>query len=92
MTSIITSDSKAPVKTVKRVQFGILAPEEIRRMSVTEGGVKYPEVRSPLCLLFSLRDLNEIFLLLSVELCDQTQQCPMLPMQWRGVIFKYELS
>ena len=44
MTSIITSDSKAPVKTVKRVQFGILAPEEIRRMSVTEGGVKYPEV------------------------------------------------
>ena len=52
MTSIITSDSKAPVKTVKRVQFGILAPEEIRRMSVTEGGVKYPEVRSPLLSLF----------------------------------------
>ena len=44
MTSIITSDSKAPVKTVKRVQFGILSPEEIRRMSVTEGGIKYPEV------------------------------------------------
>ena len=62
MTSIITSDSKAPVKTVKRVQFGILAPEEIRRMSVTEGGVKYPEVRTP--LLFSLQDLFELFLLL----------------------------
>ena len=44
MASIITSDSKAPVKIVKRVQFGILSPEEIRRMSVTEGGVKYPEV------------------------------------------------
>ena len=44
MASIITSDSKAPVKNVKRVQFGILSPEEIRRMSVTEGGVKYPEV------------------------------------------------
>ena len=44
MTSIITSDSKAPVKMVKRVQFGILSPEEIRRMSVTEGGIKYPEV------------------------------------------------
>ena len=46
MTSIITSDSKAPVKMVKRVQFGILSPEEIRRMSVTEGGIKYPEVRT----------------------------------------------
>ena len=44
MSSIITSDSKAPVKQVKRVQFGILSPEEIRRMSVTEGGIKYPEV------------------------------------------------
>ena len=44
MTSIITNDSKAPVKQVKRVQFGILSPEEIRRMSVTEGGIKYPEV------------------------------------------------
>merc|ERR1719470_351271 len=42
--SIITGDSKAPVKKVKRVQFGILGPEEIRRMSVTEGGIKYPEV------------------------------------------------
>jgi len=42
--SIITGDSKAPVKKVKRVQFGILGPEEIRRMSVTEGGIKFPEV------------------------------------------------
>ena len=31
-------------QTVKRVQFGILSPDEIRRMSVTEGGIKYPEV------------------------------------------------
>jgi len=44
MSAIITGDSKAPVKKVKRVQFGILGPEEIRRMSVTEGGIKYPEV------------------------------------------------
>ncbi|XP_059613251.1 DNA-directed RNA polymerase II subunit RPB1 [Phlebotomus argentipes] len=36
-------DSKAPVRTVKRVQFGILAPDEIRRMSCTEGGVQFPE-------------------------------------------------
>ncbi|RZF37892.1 hypothetical protein LSTR_LSTR009992 [Laodelphax striatellus] len=39
----ITSDSKAPLRTVKRVQFGILSPDEIRRMSVTEGGICYPE-------------------------------------------------
>ncbi|KAK6617038.1 hypothetical protein RUM43_014824 [Polyplax serrata] len=38
-----TSDSKAPLRSVKRVQFGILSPDEIRRMSVTEGGIKYPE-------------------------------------------------
>uniref|UniRef100_A0A1B0DNY2 DNA-directed RNA polymerase subunit n=1 Tax=Phlebotomus papatasi TaxID=29031 RepID=A0A1B0DNY2_PHLPP len=38
-----SGDSKAPVRTVKRVQFGILAPDEIRRMSCTEGGVQFPE-------------------------------------------------
>lgn len=44
MAAINTSDSKAPLKEVKRIQFGILSPEEIRRMSVTEGGIKFPEV------------------------------------------------
>ncbi|EFN79616.1 DNA-directed RNA polymerase II subunit RPB1 [Harpegnathos saltator] len=38
-----TSDSKAPLRTVKRVQFGILSPDEIRRMSVTDGGIRFPE-------------------------------------------------
>ncbi|KAK3924047.1 DNA-directed RNA polymerase II subunit RPB1 [Frankliniella fusca] len=38
-----TNDSKAPLRYVKRVQFGILSPDEIRRMSVTEGGIKYAE-------------------------------------------------
>ncbi|XP_066139223.1 DNA-directed RNA polymerase II subunit RPB1 [Euwallacea fornicatus] len=38
-----TGDSKAPLRTVKKVQFGILSPDEIRRMSVTEGGIRYPE-------------------------------------------------
>jgi hypothetical protein len=42
MSAINTNDSKAPVRKVKSVQFGILGPEEIRRMSVTEGGVRYP--------------------------------------------------
>ena len=37
-------DSKAHGKKVKRVQFGILDPEEIRTMSVSEGAIKYPEV------------------------------------------------
>jgi len=37
------ADSSAPYREVKRVQFGILSPDEIRRMSVTDDGVKYPE-------------------------------------------------
>ncbi|XP_026676593.1 DNA-directed RNA polymerase II subunit RPB1, partial [Diaphorina citri] len=37
------ADSKAPLRCVKKVQFGILSPDEIRRMSVTEGGIKFPE-------------------------------------------------
>ncbi|KPM07567.1 hypothetical protein QR98_0060640 [Sarcoptes scabiei] len=44
MSNIVTSDSKAPVRDVRRVQFGILSPDEIRRMSVTEGGIQYAEV------------------------------------------------
>ncbi|XP_061171699.1 DNA-directed RNA polymerase II subunit RPB1-like [Saccostrea echinata] len=39
-----TADSNAPLRDVKRVQFGILSPDEIRRMSVTDGGIKYSEV------------------------------------------------
>ncbi|KAJ8311231.1 hypothetical protein KUTeg_011217 [Tegillarca granosa] len=38
-----TGDSNAPLRDVKRIQFGILSPDEIRRMSVTEGGIKYSE-------------------------------------------------
>ncbi len=44
MANVNTGDSKAPVRTVRRIQFGILSPEEIRRMSVTEGGIRFPEV------------------------------------------------
>ena len=43
MAGINTGDSKAPLRTVKKVQFGIISPEEIRRMSVTEGGIRYSE-------------------------------------------------
>jgi hypothetical protein len=55
--SINTSDSKAPVRQVKRVQFGILGPEEIRRMSVTEGGIRYCTVVS---VRNDLRLCNEV--------------------------------
>lgn len=44
MSNIVTSDSKAPVREVRRVQFGIFSPDEIRRMSVTDGGIQYAEI------------------------------------------------
>ncbi|XP_003740810.1 DNA-directed RNA polymerase II subunit RPB1 [Galendromus occidentalis] len=44
MSQIITSDSKAILREVREVQFGILDPDEIRRMSVTEGGIRYAEI------------------------------------------------
>ncbi|XP_071451933.1 DNA-directed RNA polymerase II subunit RPB1 [Hetaerina americana] len=39
----LCTDSKATIRTVKRVQFGIISPDEIRRMSVTDGGVRFSE-------------------------------------------------
>lgn len=42
----VISDSSAPYREVRRVQFGILSPDEIRRMSVTtDGGIQYPETK-----------------------------------------------
>ncbi|XP_016312401.1 LOW QUALITY PROTEIN: DNA-directed RNA polymerase II subunit RPB1-like [Sinocyclocheilus anshuiensis] len=38
-----SSDSACPLRLIKRVQFGVLSPDELKRMSVTEGGIKYPE-------------------------------------------------
>uniref|UniRef100_A0A452UNA9 DNA-directed RNA polymerase subunit n=1 Tax=Ursus maritimus TaxID=29073 RepID=A0A452UNA9_URSMA len=38
-----SGDSACPLRTIKRVQFGVLSPDELKRMSVTEGGIKYPE-------------------------------------------------
>ncbi|XP_070538293.1 DNA-directed RNA polymerase II subunit RPB1-like [Ptychodera flava] len=45
MAANFCNDSKAPLLDVKRVQFGILSPDEIKRMSVTEGGIKYSETQ-----------------------------------------------
>ncbi|KAK6195965.1 hypothetical protein SNE40_001281 [Patella caerulea] len=54
-----TGDSNAPLKIVTKVQFGILGPDETRRMSVTEGGIKYSETteggRPKLCGLMDPR-------------------------------------
>lgn len=59
MSSIVTSDSTAPVSEVKRVQFGIFSPDDIRRGSVTEGGVRFSETyekgRPKLCGLMDPR-------------------------------------
>ena len=44
MSGIVTNDSKAPVRDTRRVQFGILGPDECRRMSVTDGGILYAEI------------------------------------------------
>ncbi|TNM93829.1 hypothetical protein fugu_002005 [Takifugu bimaculatus] len=38
-----SGDSACPLRTIKRVQFGIISPDELKRMSVTEGGIRYPE-------------------------------------------------
>ncbi len=38
------ADSTAPYRNVNRIQFGILSPDEIRRMSVTKPPIEYPEL------------------------------------------------
>ncbi|KAI0988983.1 hypothetical protein GJ496_007709 [Pomphorhynchus laevis] len=40
----MVADSTCPLKAVKMMQFGILSPEEIKRMSVTIGGIEFPEI------------------------------------------------
>ncbi|EFX61131.1 hypothetical protein DAPPUDRAFT_70163 [Daphnia pulex] len=40
----VGSETQPTIRQVKRVQFGLLSPDEIRRMSVTEGGIKYEEI------------------------------------------------
>lgn len=38
------ADSIAPYRNVRRVQFGILSPDEIKRMSVTHPPIVHPEL------------------------------------------------
>jgi DNA-directed RNA polymerase II subunit RPB1 len=37
-------DSETPYRNVRRIQFGILSPDEIRRMSVTNPPIEHPEL------------------------------------------------
>ena len=37
----MAENSTAPLRTIARCQFGILSPDELRRMSVTEGKMKF---------------------------------------------------
>ncbi|KAF6715871.1 DNA-directed RNA polymerase II subunit RPB1 [Oryzias melastigma] len=54
-----SGDSACPLRTIKRVQFGIISPDELKRMSVTTEGIKYPETteggRPKLCGLMDPR-------------------------------------
>ena len=37
------TESSVGLRLIRRVQFGILSPDEVKRMSVTEGGIQFPE-------------------------------------------------
>lgn len=41
MSNVFFPYSKAPLRTIKEIQFGLFSPEEIKRMSVCH--VDYPE-------------------------------------------------
>ena len=41
MANVYFPYSKAPLRTIKEIQFGLFSPEEIKRMSVVH--VEYPE-------------------------------------------------
>jgi hypothetical protein len=41
MSNVFFPFSKAPLRTIKEIQFGLFSPEEIKRMSVVH--VEYPE-------------------------------------------------
>jgi hypothetical protein len=48
MSNVYFPYSKAPLRTIKEIQFGLLSPEEIKRMSVVH--VEYPETMVRICL------------------------------------------
>ena len=43
MPEAVQTESSVTLRLIKRVQFGILSPDEVKRMSVTEGGIQYSE-------------------------------------------------
>lgn len=58
MSNVYFPYSKAPLRTIKEIQFGLFSPEEIKRMSVVH--VEYPEtmVRTTWLLLTGTRGVG----------------------------------
>jgi len=57
MSNVFFPFSKAPLRTIKEIQFGLFSPEEIKRMSVVH--VEYPET------------LVRIHSSLNLKICDE---------------------
>lgn len=59
MSNVFFPYSKAPLRTIKEIQFGLFAPEEIKRMSVVH--IEYPETLVSNSWFFSPRRTHSFF-------------------------------
>jgi hypothetical protein len=73
MSNVYFPYSKAPLRTIKEIQFGLLAPEEIKRMSVVH--VEYPETMVSInaSLLHSYRCPHHCNVFLTIIICRMTK-------------------
>lgn len=55
--------SKAPLRSIKEIQFGLFAPEEIKRMSVVH--VEYPETM--VCALLGSLSVDSVEMLIELS-------------------------
>jgi DNA-directed RNA polymerase II subunit RPB1 len=77
MSNVFFPFSKAPLRTIKEIQFGLFSPEEIKRMSVVH--VEYPEtmvriyhsLTPPVAFTFAMRLTSN-----RVSLQDEQRQRP----------------
>jgi DNA-directed RNA polymerase II subunit RPB1 len=77
MSNVFFPFSKAPLRTIKEIQFGLFSPEEIKRMSVVH--VEYPEtmvriyhsLTLPVAFTFAMRLTSN-----RVSLQDEQRQRP----------------
>ena len=49
------TESTVPLRKIQRIQFGILSPDEVKRMSVTDGGLIHPEGVERLIIINKLK-------------------------------------